>query len=95
MPKIESKEEAIRQVTHLAIMLRKLLDEKLGDWKETTVGRGEIEALMKKKGERAKDVISTALKKFGVKKFSDPEGEVLFIIEDYKKPVLRARKVRP
>lgn len=94
MPKLKSKTAAVKQITKIATILKDSLDNKLGEWSEAVVGRGELKEVLKKHGDRVKDVFTLALKRFNVKHFLDPEGEVEIIVEDCDKPLLRMKRLK-
>ncbi|MCS7126541.1 MAG: hypothetical protein NZ929_06515 [Aigarchaeota archaeon] len=94
MPKLKNKVAAVKQITKTAIILKECLDNKLGEWNEAVIGRGELREVLGRHGDRLKDVFTLALKKFNVKHFLDPEGEVEIIVEDYDKPLLRIKRLR-
>lgn len=94
MPKLRSKCAAVRQVTRIAMILKENLDEKLGEWREAVVGRGELRDVLGRHGDRLKDVFTLALRKFNVRHFLDPEGEIEVVVEDPDKPILRVRRLK-
>lgn len=94
MPKLKNKHVAVKQLTEMACLLKESLDKKLGEWCETTIGRGELKETLGKRGERFKDVLSLALKKFHVKRFLDSDAEIQVEVEDYEKPILKVRRLK-
>jgi len=94
VPKIKSKEEAIKQVSRCAAVLKKALIEKYGDdYDGRQIGRGDLKDVLGKHGDRFKDVVMGCVKKFGIKKFLDPEAEIMIIVLDEKKPLFQVRKI--
>ena len=94
MPKIRSKEEAIRQVSRCAAILKKALVEKYGeDFDGRQIGRGDLKAILGKHGVRFKDVVMGCVKKFGIRRFIDPEAEIMVIVLDEKKPLFQVKKI--
>ncbi|MCL7402043.1 MAG: hypothetical protein LZ168_04570 [Thaumarchaeota archaeon] len=94
MPKLKSKNVAVKQVTKIATILKESLDSKLGEWSEAVIGKGELKDVLGRHGERLKDVFTLALKKFNVSHFLDSEGEVEVIVEDYDKPLLKIKRLK-
>jgi len=98
MPKLKSKEEAVRQVTRMATILKRALDEKLtpeiGKWTSTQVGKGNLNDILGKHGKRFKDVVQSAINNFGIRRFTDADGEIEVIVIDPKKPVLNVRRLK-
>jgi len=94
MPKISNKDEGIKYLTSVADLFKKFLKEKYGDnWGERYIGEAEIENILKRQGPRAKDVFTGFVRRFNVEKFTDSEGEVVFIVVDRKKVKVQARRV--
>ncbi|GEM_PF-2367305 len=94
MPKLKSKNAAVKQVTKIATILKENLDSKLGEWNEAVVGKGELRDVLGRHGERLKDVFTLALKKFNVSHFLDAEGEIEVKVEDYDKPLLKIKRLK-
>jgi len=95
MPKIKSKEEAIKQVSRAAAVLKEALREKYGDdYDGRQIGRGDLKDVLGKYGDRFKDVVIGCVKKFGIRRFLDPEGEIMITVLDEKKPLFQVRKVK-
>lgn len=97
MPKISNKEESIRYLTRVADLFKKHLIQKYGPdpeaWGERYIGEAEIDSILKRVGERAKDVFTGIVRKFNVETFKDSDGEVVFLVVDRKKIKVKARRV--
>jgi len=98
MPKVSNKEEGVKYLTHVADLLKKALIQKYGQdpalWGERIIGEAEIENILKRQGDRAKDVFTGFIRRFNVEQFKDSEGEVVFIVLDKKKIKVQARYVK-
>jgi len=95
MPKVKNKDEAVKQVTKAAELLKKSLREKYGeDYDEKIIGKGELKRVLGQSGERFKDVVMLCCKKFNIYKFSDVDGELEIHVIDVKKPLFKVRDLR-
>lgn len=95
MPKVKSKDEAVKQVTKAAELLKKSLREKYGgDYHDKLIGKGELKKVLGSSGERFKDVVMLCCKKFNITKFSDIDGELEIQVIDVKKPLFKVRDLR-
>jgi hypothetical protein len=73
--------EVGQDYTQVSDLFKRFLKEKYGaeNWGERYIGEAEIENILRRHGERAKDVFSGFVRRFNVEQFKDSEGEVVFI----------------
>lgn len=94
MPKLRRREEALRQVLIAAEIMKRRLKNKLGDFTETIVGKGEsADVLGSRDGKGLKPVFLQAVKHFSINRFTDMDCEYVFEILDPKKPLIKVKKL--
>ncbi|MEM1937944.1 MAG: hypothetical protein QXX19_02735 [Candidatus Caldarchaeum sp.] len=89
MPKMFSKQSAVKTILSLGSALEALADEK--GLEQMTVGVGELRRLLNGNGGRGKSVLSLALQRFTATRIFHTANWVLEVV-DSEKPILLFRR---
>ncbi|MEM4302528.1 MAG: hypothetical protein QW470_06175 [Candidatus Caldarchaeum sp.] len=89
MPKMFSKQSAVKTILTLGDMLANIASEK--NLQQMTVGVGELRRLLNEGEKRGKSILSLALQRFAASNIFQTPAWVLEVV-DVKKPILVLRR---